>query len=411
VNVLFLSQIVPYPPHGGVLQRGYHILQQLGGRASVDLLAFVHPDEMRAEDQVEESRRVLKQFCRTVKYFPLWAKASPAHTAAALAAGAFSDQPFSVIAHRSAAFRREVGEALRAVPYDVIHVDTVALSQFVDAQDRQVPTVLTHHNIESMLIERRAQVERRPIARQYLQREAAKLRSYEFRMSPRFDMNILVSSRDEATLAERVPGVRTAVVANGVDVEYFRPDSTPEKQALIYTGGMNMFANKDAVMYFLADVWPLIRQSAPETTFYAVGQDPPKELLLVAQQDPNVVVTGFVDDVRPFVREAAVYVVPLRVGGGTRLKVLDAMAMGKALVSTSIGCEGIDARPDEHLVTADSPDAFAAATLGLLANPERRRALGRAARGLVERRYAWRVIGDQLIDAYQGAMAQENQVQ
>jgi sugar transferase (PEP-CTERM/EpsH1 system associated) len=402
VRVLFLSQIVPYPPHGGVLQRGYHILRELGRRATVDLLAFVHPDEMRSAARVEESRRVLGEFCQRVKYFPLWAKGSPAHTVAALAAGALSADPFSVIAHRSSAFRREVEDALRSSAYDIVHVDTVALSQFVEP-DGPVPAVLTHHNIESILMERRADVERRPVARQYLQREAAKLRSYESRMSPRFAMNIVVSPRDEATLAARVPGVRTALVPNGVDVEYFQPDGRAETPALIYTGGMNMFANRDAVMHFVSEIWPLVRRGVPDARFFAVGQDPPRELLALAAQDPQIVVTGFVDDIRPFVRQAAVYVVPLRVGGGTRLKVLDAMAMGKALVSTSVGCEGIEATPGQHLVTADSPDAFAAATLALLGDAPRRRALGAAARELVERRYAWRVIGDELIDAYRRA--------
>jgi sugar transferase (PEP-CTERM/EpsH1 system associated) len=404
VRVLFLSQIVPYPPHGGVLQRGYHLLRELGRRASVHLLAFVHPDELRTEARVEESRAALKEFCERVEYFPLWAKTSPAHKAAALAASAFSPLPFSVIAHRSSAFERRVAESLRTGPYDVVHVDTVALSQFVDLDAPTVPSVLTHHNIESMLMERRASVEHRPLARQYLQRETAKLRSYEARMSPRYDMNIVVSPDDGHTLAARVPGVRTAVVPNGVNVEYFTPDPTQETPALIYTGGMNMFANRDAVTYFLDEIWPLIRKRMPDTKFFAVGQDPPKELLAYAGRDPNVVVTGFVDDIRPYVRKAAVYVVPLRVGGGTRLKVLDAMAMGKAIVSTSIGCEGIAVKPGQHLMTADTPETFAQATITLLGDRVRRLSLGRAARDLVERRYAWRVIGDQLLEAYQGAM-------
>jgi polysaccharide biosynthesis protein PslH len=410
VNVLFLSQIVPYPPHGGVLQRGYHLVRELGRRASVHLLAFLHPDELRTEARIEESRAALGEFCERIEYFPLWAKASPAHKAAALAASAFSPLPFSVIAHRSAAFERRVAEALRTAPYDVVHVDTVALSQFVDLERRAVPSVLTHHNIESMLMERRASVERRPLARQYLQRETSKLRSYEARMSPQYDVNIVVSPDDGQTLAARVPGVRTAVVPNGVNVEYFTPDPTQETPALIYTGGMNMFANRDAVTYFLDEIWPLIRKRVPDTRFFAVGQDPPKELKAYAERDPNVVVTGFVDDIRPYVRKAAVYVVPLRVGGGTRLKVLDAMAMGKAIVSTSIGCEGIAVKPGEHLMTADSPETFAQATVTLLGDRARRHALGRAARDLVERRYAWSVVGDQLLEAYDTARVAGRQV-
>lgn len=410
MRVLFLSQIVPYPPHGGVLQRGYHLLRELRRRASVHVLAFVHPDELRTEARVQESRTALERFCERVEYFPLWAKASAAHRAAALAASAVSAMPFSVIAHRSNAFQQRVSEVLQSAPYDIIHVDTVALSQFVDLDAPPAPTVLTHHNIESMLMERRAQVENRPLARQYLQRETAKLRSYELRTAPRFDVNIVVSRNDEQTLASRVPGVRTAVVPNGVDVDYFTPDGTEEMPALIYTGGMNMFANRDAVDYFLAEIWPLIRQVLPETRFFVVGQDPTREVLAYAARDPHVVVTGYVADIRPYVRNSSVYVVPLRVGGGTRLKVLDAMAMGKAMVSTSIGCEGIDARPDEHMVIADTPGDFARATIALLGDRARRAVLGRAARSLVERRYAWPVIGDLLLGAYGAAIGSGRRV-
>jgi glycosyltransferase involved in cell wall biosynthesis len=315
-----------------------------------------------------------------------------------------SSEPFSYIAHRSDAFRRRVSSVLAQVPFDIIHVDTLALCQFVEPA-RSPPAVLTHHNIESVLMARRAEAEAGLLARQFLQRESAKLSAYEARESPRFDVNIVMSAHDEQTLRERVPGVHTAVVPNGVDVDYFKPDGTGETPALIYTGGMNMFANRDAVMYFLSEIWPQVRERHPDVRFFAVGQDPPRELTAIAERDSRVVVTGYVDDIRPYVRAAAVYVVPLRVGGGTRLKVLDAMAMGKAMVSTSIGCEGIDVRPGEHLLTADDPGSFAAATLSLLEDRARRQALGRAARQRVEQLYAWNVVGNQLLDAYAQATA------
>jgi glycosyltransferase involved in cell wall biosynthesis len=403
LRVLFLSQIVPYPPHGGVLQRGYYLLRELGSRASVHLLAFVHPDALPTASTLEESRRALGEFCERVEYFPLWVKSSRAARAAALALSAGSPRPFSVIAHRSAAYRKSVSDALQGVPFDVVHVDTIALGQFV-GDTGAVPTALTHHNIESTLMERRAQVEKGHVAGWYLRRESAKLREYERVTCPRFDVNIVVSPQDEAALLARIPGLRTAVVPNGVAVEYFTPDGMQETPALIYTGGMNMFANRDAVMYFLEEIWPAIRREVPQVRFFAVGQDPPADLRTIAAEDPQVVVTGYVDDIRPLVRQAAVYVVPLRVGGGTRLKVLDAMAAGKAIVSTSIGCEGIDLRPGEHLEVADTPALFVTKTLSLLRDRSARAALGRAARQLVERRYAWRVIGDRLMEAYGAAV-------
>lgn len=404
MNVLFLSQIVPYPPHGGVLQRGYNLIRELGTHANVHLLSFVHPDELPTEAALGDSRHELLKFCKTVEYFPLWAKASPAHKVAALAASTVSAAPFSAIAHRSAAFERRVSELLHSTAIDLIHADTVALGQFVD-HSRRLPSVLTHHNIESLLMQRRAEVETRWLARRFLQRETLKLAAYEAEASPRFDINVVMSHNDAAALRKLVPQARTAVVPNGVDTEYFTPSSEDETPAMIYTGGMNMFANKDAVLYFLNEMWPRIVDQVPAARFFAIGQDPPGELREFAARDSRVMVTGKVKDIRPYVRQAAVYVVPLRVGGGTRLKVLDAMAMGKAIVSTSIGCEGIDVRDGEHVTMADTPAAFADVTVALLGDQQRRRALGRTARELVERQYAWSVIGGDLMNAYREAIA------
>lgn len=409
MNVLFLSQIVPYPPHGGVLQRGYNILRELGRRAGVHLLAFVHPDELTGPDQIEESRRALEAFCERVEYFPLWAKGTKPQRAMALVAGLSSRRPFSTVAHRSRAFRCSVQAAVRSGRYDVVHVDTLGLHPFVEPRP-DTATALTHHNIESMLMERRAAVEDRPLVRLALRRESRKLARYEALAAPRYDVNILMSTVDERLLAERAPGVRTAVVPNGVDVTYFTPAPVPPENAtLVYTGGMNMFANRDAVLHFLEAVWPRVKAHVPHAQFLAIGQDPPPAVLDVAARDPGVRVPGKVPDIRPYVSEAAVYVVPLRVGGGTRLKVLDALASGKAIVSTSLGCEGIEVRHGEHLLIADGAEAFATSVIRLLEDEPLRARLGAAARQLAERLYAWPVIVDGLMSAYRCALEAREQ--
>ncbi len=404
MNVLFLSQIVPYPPHGGVLQRGYNLLRELSREARIHLLAFVHPDVLPNEAAIEESRVALQKYCAAVEYFRLWPKTSSVHRVASLAMAALSPKPYSVLAHRSAPFQHRVRELVATHQFDVIHVDTIALAQFL-SQQWSIPTVLTHHNIESQLMERRAKAEKGLLASAYLRHEARKLSAYEQVMTPVFDVNVCVSENDRQILLERNPNLQIAFVPNGVDVEYFTPRHDQGRPALIYAGGMNMFANRDAVLYFLKTIWPLIKHAVPDVRFFAVGQDPPKELLDFAARDPQVTVTGYVADVRPYVWDASVYVVPLRVGGGTRLKVLDAMAMGKAMVSTSIGCEGLDVKPDMHLLVADDPEVFAEKTIRLLNNPEHRAELGRNARGLVEQRYSWSRIGKNLIEAYRLAIA------
>ncbi|MCC7124647.1 MAG: glycosyltransferase [Acidobacteria bacterium] len=405
MKVLFLSQIVPYPPHGGVLQRGYNLLRELGRHTEVHLMAFVHPDEMSTPRAVEESRAALGAFCASIEYFPLWAKASRAHRLTALGMSALSASPFSMIAHRSAALDQRLRTLLATARFDLVHVDTIGLDPFVRPH-RALPSVLTHHNIESMLMARRAAVERSWAARAFLRREAAKLRTHEMTVTRAYDVNVVVSPNDERTLLEMTPGLRTAVVPNGVDVDYFRPEpGRRQTPTLIYTGGMNMFANRDAVLHFTTDIWPRITARVPEVRFLAIGQDPPPELRAQAAVDPRIVVAGFVQDIRPHVDDAAVYVVPLRVGGGTRLKVLDAMAMGKAIVSTTVGSEGIEGEVGTHRLIGDTPEAFADAVVTLLNDEDRRRSLGAAARALAETRYSWGIIGQRLLGAYETAIA------
>jgi polysaccharide biosynthesis protein PslH len=264
--------------------------------------------------------------------------------------------------------------------------------------------VLTHHNVESQLMLRRGERERSLAARAYVKLQARRLERYEAESCNRFAVNVMVSDADARTLAGISPGARTAVVPNGVDTLYFTPRDDAQTPTVIFTGGMNMFANRDAVEWFLDDVWPAVLRQVPEARFVAIGQRPSAKILAAAAADASVQAPGHVPDVRPWVGPAAVYVVPMRVGGGTRLKVLDAMAQGKALVATGLGAEGIEVEHGRHLVIADTASDFAERVVDLLRDPGRRQALGAAARQRVEERYAWPVIGRRLVAAYAAAI-------
>lgn len=400
MKVLFLSQIVPYPPHGGVLQRGYNLIREIGKYNETHLLAFVHPDILGTPDLIEDSRKVLERHCVSVQYFSLWPKRSTVHKLAAFGAGFLYPQPFSVLAHRSGSYAQAVRRLVAANAVDLLHVDTIGLAPYRKLVPA-LPCVLTHHNIESQLMARRAQVETAPLHKLYVGLQAQRLRAYEAGLSPLFDMNIMMSPNDADELRGIAPSVATAIVPNGVDTDYFTPSIEGHDKACIYTGGMNMYANKDAVLYFLREIWPAIRRDHPDATFYAIGQDPPRELREHAQHDTSVVVTGYVDDVRPYVRKAAVYVVPLRVGGGTRLKVLDALAQGKAIVSTSLGCEGIGVSNGKNIQIEDEPARFAARVSALFGDAAERKRLGTAARELAESTYGWAAIGVELQRVYE----------
>jgi polysaccharide biosynthesis protein PslH len=407
LRILFVTQIVPFPPHGGVLQRGYNLLRELGKRNEVHLLAFHHPDELRDESAVAESRRALGEFCKSVEYFELWPKRSKIHTAMALGMSLIYPKPFSVLAQMNLSLKKRIAQLCSTDSIDVVHLDTIALAPLKTACG-SLPVVLAHHNIESQLMLRRAEHETNWATQAYVRLQARRLRRYESQQCAGFAVNITVSEADSLALKAIAPGTRTAVVPNGVDTDYFSPRRGEESPALIYTGGMNMFANRDAVDWFLDAVWPRIKAAVPEVQFFAIGQRPSAQLLDAAARDEAIKAPGFVDDVRPWVARSSVYVVPLRVGGGTRLKMVDAMAQGKAIVSTTLGAEGIEGSDGQHFVLADTPADFADSVVKLLRDPALRIRLGDEARRRAESHYGWPRLGERQVDAYTEAIARTN---
>jgi glycosyltransferase involved in cell wall biosynthesis len=210
------------------------------------------------------------------------------------------------------------------------------------------------------------------------------------------DLTVAVSGADRALLAELAPRARLREIPTGVDTAYFAPDETPEvPNRLVFTGAMDWYPNEDAIIHFMDAILPAIRRDVPDVAVTVVGRNPTPRLRVAAAR-AGVRVTGTVRDVRPYVAEASVYVVPLRVGGGTRLKIFEALAMGKAVVSTSVGAEGLPLVPGEHYLRADDPQAFARAVTALLADPFRRKFLGSAGRQLVTARYAWGEVAREL---------------
>jgi glycosyltransferase involved in cell wall biosynthesis len=219
----------------------------------------------------------------------------------------------------------------------------------------------------------------------------------------RFDLTLAVSDADRETFQRLYPDALKAplqVIQTGVDTRYFAPDESMPRRAahLVFSGSMDWLPNEDAVTYFCREILPQIRMDEPETTFTIVGRAPTPAVTRLAAT-PGVTVTGRVDDVRPYLREAAVYVVPLRIGGGTRLKIFEAMAMAKAVVSTTVGAEGLPVDDGVHLLLADEPQVFARSVVRLLRRLDRRRALEAAARQLVVDRYDWSAVAGELEEA------------
>jgi glycosyltransferase involved in cell wall biosynthesis len=257
--------------------------------------------------------------------------------------------------------------------------------------------VLTHHNVESALLRRRADGEGSPVLNAYLRMQARWMEAAERLWCPRAAMNVAVSLADRRALERLAPGARFTVLPNGVDTSVFQPGIGVQR-GVVFVGGYDWFPNRDSMEYFSEQILPRIRSHMPlEVTW--VGRAP-EAVQRAFLQNHGIAMTGYRDDIRPHVQRAACYVVPLRVGGGTRLKILDAWAMGKAIVSTSIGCEGLDARDGENILVRDDPESFAGAVRAVLADADLRRRLGENARATAERVYDWEVIGAEMLRDY-----------
>src|SRR5688572_28977679 len=280
--------------------------------------------------------------------------------------------------------------------FDVIQVESSQLACF-DFPAGPV-LVLDEHNIEYELLYRTFLTERSPLRRAYNWIEFRKFRREETGAWRRAT-GISATSAREAEIIQDIAGRPARSVPNGVDVRYFSAGDEPaDPDAIVLTGLMKYRPNVDAAVYFVREVLPRIVSARPKLVFYIVGGEPSDEVRQLA--GPNVVVTGTVPDVRPFVRRAAVFVVPLRMGSGTRLKVLEGLSMGKPMVSTSLGCEGIDLAHGEHLLIADDAKTFADAVLDLMTQPEKAGRLGVEGRDLMLRRYRWETATEELEEFY-----------
>lgn len=268
----------------------------------------------------------------------------------------------------------------------------------------RVPVVLFEHNVEYLIWQRLCALESNPLRRALFELEWRKLRRRERAICQQADLTIAVSSEDRDRLSALAPGARVTSIPTGVDTTYFSPTATPEIPGrLVFTGSMDWQPNEDAVTYFADAILPRIRQAVPNVSVAIVGRRPNARVKAVAER-AGLIVTGTVDDVRPYIAEAAVYVVPLRAGGGTRLKIFEALAMQKPVVSTTVGAEGLALTPGQEFVAADDPDTFADEVIALLNDPIRRHTLGRAGRELVETHYSWPTIAHEFEKACEEAV-------
>lgn len=404
MRVLWICHNVPYPPVRGVLQRNYNLVRQIGRRAELHLLALRQHALCPDQRALERAVAALSPYCTSIRVLALDWERSRARRAALLASLALPGRPYDAARYASAQLHRELAR-LSSIAPDAVHVDTVGLAG--RRLQMPAPAVLNHHNVESHMLARRAENAARALPRAVYRWQARAMRSFERRSASRFACNLVVSELDRQRLLEIAPTSRVRVIPNGVDVEYFDAPAhaDPESRTVVFVGGQSWYPNRDAARYFLECIWPAVTRREPRARWLVVGRDPCSRVLEAARRDRRIQATGFLEDLRPSVASAAVFVCPFREGGGTRLKLLDALAMRKAIVSTSVGVEGVAVRDRKHVLVADAAETFAERIVELFERPKLRVELGEAGRALVEERYGWGRIGAELLRVYREVAA------
>jgi glycosyltransferase involved in cell wall biosynthesis len=390
VHILWLKTELLHPVDKGGKIRTYNMLKELKRSHHITYLTL---DDGMADDQ---ARELASDYCHELVCIPH--KRHEKFTAGfytELALNFASPLPYAIKKYESAGMRHEIAQRESLKNFDVLVCDFLAPAANVPGGLR-CASVLFQHNVEAMIWKRHYEVQANPLKKAYLFGQWLKMRSFERKACARFD-SVVAVSRDDRELMHSEYGVEAIYdVPTGVDTSFFQPSGQVQRvpNSLVFTGSMDWLPNEDAIRYFTEQILPRIRQAVPDVTLTVVGRNPYPGLLELNKRDPSIVVTGRVDDVRPYMERAAAYIVPLRIGGGTRLKIFEAMAMEQAIVSTTIGAEGLPVKDGVELLLADTPESFAHAVVNLLGNEALAKELGDRAASAVREKFGWDKVAE-----------------
>ncbi|MBN1419568.1 MAG: glycosyltransferase [Planctomycetes bacterium] len=395
MRILAIDEEVGIPPDTGKKLRSFHLLRETAHLHEITCIAYAD-----AATDAEAIRAYESAGIRVAPVPRVTVRKRGAGLLFSFARNLLQRAPFSAAAYDTPRFRDAVRRAGSDGGFDLLHCELTTFAHLA-REAAGMPLVIDAHNVEAILLERMAGVAGNPLKKIAVRMQARKMDRFEREHYPAFDLVCCVSDIDRAALLERYGLAHVEVVANGVDIDALRPrDEPPRPGSLLFTGSLDWRPNQDALAFFLEKVFPILRARDASLTFTAAGRRPPEWLRSRIAGTPGAALLADVPDMREPLARAAVVVVPLRIGGGSRLKILDAFAMGKAVVSTTLGAEGLEVVDGEHIVLADEPAAFADAVLAVLRDGERAASLGRAGRALAEARYSWRAIGRRLSDLW-----------
>lgn len=379
LRILVVSPSIAYPPTWGFVKRVYHLVEQLAAEHQVTLLSYVL--DGTSPDSLVECADLVHELVTVPRAEP----AVPRRRLQQLSS-LRSRLPFHVVKLRDPALQQAMDEILARERFDVVQIESSQLG-WLRLPDG-IPLVIDEHNIESELLGRMGAAESTAGRRWFNRWEQRRYLRFERVLWRSAAACAATSQRDANAIQAVCPDLHVCVVPNAVDTDEFRATGTAVKpDSMVFTGLLEYRPNEDGIRWFIKEILPRVREARPQAHLTVVGRGP--DALLDSLRGPGVTITGWVPDVKPFVDEAAVTVVPLRMGGGTRLKVVEAMSMSSAVVSTTLGAEGIDVVSGQHLELADTPGSFARSVVALLEDADRRSSMGEAARQLIEERYSW----------------------
>lgn len=380
--------------------RTFNVLRQLLREFDVTVLMFSRRNHQPDDASREAGQRALREVgLDALEAVPIGSDYSSARTVWDHLRSVATQRAYTFYQYRSPTFRRQLRDVLSRTSFDLIHMDAIDLHGTLDDLPPG-PVVCTHHDIESHALWRRAAHAKPAALRPYIRHQAALVERTERALCPTFAANLVMSDIDQRRLLQLAPAANVAVAPNGVDTTFFVPSGNGQPSGrIVFAGHTFVEANRDAVDYFLGDIWPLVRARQPSSTVHLIGRNSEADRARFSSH-AGVIAHGYVPDIRPHLAEADCAVVPIRFGGGTRIKILDAWAMGRAVVSTSVGCEGLRAVDGENILVRDTPEAFASAVSEVLADPELRGRLGKAGRFTVEELYSWDIVGSRMRQLY-----------
>lgn len=386
MNILFLSQVLPYPLDAGPKVRSYYVLRALAEKHRVTLVTFTRTNDP------PDALAHLASFCHAV--YPVELRRSPIRELVAFGTSLVQNRPFLIVRDDLSSMDNKLNEIVRANSFDVVHSDQLSMAHY--ALRLQVKwRVLDQHNAVWTIMERLAQNEPSVLKRGAIARDGRLLAQYEAETCARFDRVVTVTEQDKQALTfpDYRPQAPIQVIPICIDPDEIAPlDFVPTARDMVCVGGMFYPPNVDGMLWFADRVLPLVWAESPDTRFFVVGARPDARLLDLARQDQRIVVTGYVPDTMEYLKRAAAFVVPLRAGGGMRVKILDAWARAMPIVSTTVGAEGISLVPNENILIADSPDEFARACLRLVQDRIFAGHLAAKGRKWVEAKYNWRTV-------------------